>query len=234
MRNTIIKIMGFLALPFAVLHWLLFMVLQLFGSITAPILFPIAWNFRDFTNRRNNILSKFLYLYLDTLEPYGDKQYQASKGYSDGLYFSSYWEEFKFVYVWSVIRNPFWNFNYIVKLWNYEDTLRKSEADILLNLGSLTRYGIKVNTLFNTPVLKYVDEAGNYMNNRGEYLSRKYSYLGWELCVWTWKGLPYFKLSFAGRGLGADKEIQLGMNHYRYKWRIKPYLFRRKKFYEDL
>lgn len=217
----------------AFIHWALIMVIQAFGWITAKFIFPIAWYNRNWVYSNNNIVARFLYLYLDTYEPYGDVHYLWEKGMTiEQVRALTGWAEFKHVYVWSAIRNPFWNFNYLIPLADYIN--HDNDEKLCVSVGNVRQNFKRVDDWIFMPVLKYVDQYGNYLNNRGPYLSAKYSRLGWSFNLWLWKGLPYFNFAFAGRFLWADKEIQIGMNHYRYMFRFKPYLFRRKPFYEDI
>ena len=224
-------------LPFAVLHWLLFMVAQLFGFITAPVLFPVAFLLENWIYKTNNFIGGFLYLYLDTLEPYADKFWRKANGYPEDIEevkklpgLKKFWLRYK----WTAIRNPFWNFNYLVRTPDLSNPETIIKINFYTTLGRLYNYrSISYDTTSLMAVLKYVDKDGKYLNNKGEFISGKFSLFGWTLNVYSYKWLPYFNFSYAGKFLGTYKEVQIGMNNYRYTFRLKPYLFRQIEIFEE-
>jgi hypothetical protein len=90
------------------LKWLLIMLANLFGFVTAPIVFPIAYLFKGVSFVRNYLL----WLYYDDEDEFGYNVGWWMKGRERGFFTA---------YRWSALRNPAWNLQALWML-DYNDT----------------------------------------------------------------------------------------------------------------
>jgi len=145
------------------LKWLRIMMLNLFGFISAPVVFPIAYLLRRFKIVRN----KLLWIYFDDEDGFGWNVDWWAKT-------NNYKENFWTAYKWCAIRNPAWNLHTLSQL-----NKKISEYVFLSPRGILQKDGKVLEPKINiTGVLKYIDKNNEYMDNKGEYLSLKYSIIG--------------------------------------------------------
>ena len=145
------------------LKWLRIMMLNLFGFISAPVVFPIAYLLKDIKIVRD----KLLWIYFDDEDGFGWNVDWWAKT-------NNYKENFWTAYKWCAIRNPAWNLHTLSQL-----NKKISEYVFLSPRGILQKDGKVLEPKLNvTGVLKYVDNNNEYMDNKGEYLSLKYSIIG--------------------------------------------------------
>lgn len=176
--------------------WFLTMMFNLFGFITAPIIFPIAYLLRDISIVRN----KILWIYFDDEDEFGYDVYWWMRDKS-----RNFWSAYK----WCAIRNPMWNGHTL-------STINENPKSFvfLIPTGFLQKNGkILEPTIYTTAVLKYVNENDEYMDNKGEYLSLKYSTIGSQYIefynIQTRK--EYWRYSYANKLIGNIwVEIQIG------------------------
>ena len=145
----------------SVIKWLLVMIINLIGFLTAPIVFPIAYLFRNVDLIRN----KILWIYYDDEDEYASDVYWFKPNMRNGFFKA---------YLWCAIRNPAWNLQAMSLLkGSYTDYL------FLKPKGTLQKNGdILKPDLYTTAVLKYEDENGTYLDNQGPILSFRYSIIG--------------------------------------------------------
>ena len=163
------------------LKWLLQMMLNLFGFLTAPIMFPIAYVYAFIPFVRN----KLLWIYFDDEDGYG---YDVAWWMGDKK--RNFWTAYK----WCALRNPAWNLHTVF-------LFKKSDMFLPIKIkGGLIKNGnILKWDRWSIATLKYVDAQGNYMDNKGDYLSLKYSTLGKQFVIF--KNLDeelYWRFSYAG------------------------------------
>lgn len=144
------------------LKWLLSMSGNLFGFITAPIVFPLAYLLKDVKIVRE----KILWIYYDDEDEFGFDVYWFKPKMFDG---------FIKAYLWAAIRNPAWNLQAMSIL-----KQKPSYYYVFYYVkGILQKNGEIVSPALNsTAVLKYIDEDGKYMENKGPILSLKHSITG--------------------------------------------------------
>ena len=196
MRTTINKIWPFI-------HWALVMLINLLGFLTAPIIYPLLYPFRN-TLIRN--IKPFWYYFDDEDGDYGTEWFRKAKGLKTG----SFWT----AYLWSAIRNPAWNLQASLKR-------KRGNSRLIRAVGRLVRDGELV-SLRNMAVLKYVDKEGKYMDNKGSYISLKHSILGRSYYVWEVEGTTYWRYSYAGNVFGKIWiELHMGIKDVRYTFRCK-------------
>jgi hypothetical protein len=164
--------------------WLLIMVMNLLGFLTAPIMFPIAYLLRNVRIVRDYIL----WIYYDDEDEYGFDVHWFKPKMDDG---------FIKAYLWAAIRNPAWNLHTL-------NMLNGSAGNyiFLKPRGSLQRNGkILEPSLKNTAVLKYVSEDGTYMDNKGKILSLKYSVIGSQYVTFynSTNNKKYWRFSYANK-----------------------------------
>ena len=171
--------------------WLLVMVVNLLGFITAPVIFPIAYALRNIKLFRRYIL----WIYYDDEDEFGyDVDWWMSSPFKIHVNIPSFKlfgisfkgirlinvvrekdTDFFTAYLWAALRNAAWNLQAITKL-----------------LKSITQ------DLKPTRVLKYIDYDGTYMDNKGPILSLKHSKLGSVYETFKWGKLTLWRYSFAG------------------------------------
>lgn len=216
----------------AILRWAFYAIcLQIILVPYAYFFFPLVYSLRNNLRRdldENGIPKKWwqrvLWILLDDEEykaqghDYGPKWWRDSKR----IKIDNKWQKFKAAYKWGVIRNPAWNQYYLFKP-------LEGEKEEIVTKGELTQGGHRVNILAFA-VLKYVDEEGNYMDNKGEYLSLNLSILGHSMVWYKIGGRQYWRKSYAGKKWGLWWELQLGTNDRRYTIRLK---IKRVKVFEE-
>jgi hypothetical protein len=163
------------------IKWFLIMLLNLFGFLTAPIIFPIAYFLRDVKVVRN----KILWIYFDD---------------EDGFGYDVYWwmkdkpTNFLTAYRWCALRNPAWNLQalFILDKKTYYHSVKQKglmQQDAKIIKDSYT----------NNCVLKYVNHFGEYMDNKGTHLSLKHSIIGKSYVIYYLGKNKYWKFSYANR-----------------------------------
>lgn len=184
------------------IRWFLVMLVSLFGWLSAKFMFPIAYVVRDVKLFRRYIL----WIYYDDEDGFG---YNVDWWVKNQPF--NFWTAYK----WCALRNPAWNLQASLKP---KQGLKK----YISSKGSHSQNGNFDISVYDMCVLKWVNEFGEYMNNKGEYLSLKYSIIG-SMFVWykVDKRL-YWRYSFARkifRNLWI--ELMLGTNDFRYLFRLK-------------
>ena len=183
------------------------MLLNLFGFITAPIMFPIAYLFRKVRFVRNGLL----WIYYDDEDEYG---------FDVEWWMNDHKPSFWMAYKWNAIRNPAWNLQAATRF-------RSKDLDNAIALkikGMLQKNGERV-PYFNvrdlTAVLKFVDVDGGYSDNRGAMLSLRYSTIGSLFMIFYLNHKRYWRYSYANRLFGKVwMELQIGY-HTRPTFRLK-------------
>lgn len=185
----------------SILKYLAVMCISLFGFISAPIVFPILYLFRNTKLRR---IKPFWYYFDDEDSIYGAAYWRNNKGLKTN---------FVTAYRWNAIRNPAWNLQASLKP-------RKGDEVLLYAKGKLTQNGEPISPT-NVAVLMYEDEAGNWIHNTGDKVSVKYSKLG-KIFIWFNIGdTLYWRFSFANRVYrNLWLELQIGVGS-RYTFRLK-------------
>lgn len=172
------------------------MLVNLFGFLTAPFVFPFVYLLREVDLFRNCLL----WIYYDDEDGFGYGVDWWMRGRSRG-----FWTAFK----WTAIRNPAWNLHTL-------SMLKGSDMDyvFLKPKGILQREGkiLKPN-LYYIGGLKYEDEYGSYLDNKGSILSLKYSIIGSQFVkfysIKTDK--EYWRYSYANRLIdNIWVELQIG------------------------
>lgn len=184
----------------SIIRWVLVMLVNLLGFITAPFIFPIAYVFR------NTKLKKIFWIYYDDEDGFnGTQWFLEAKDLEPNT--------FKTAYLWCAIRNPAWNLQASLKP-------KEGEIKIIKSKGELTQDGSLISIL-NFAVLKYVDITGDYKDNKGDYLSLKHSRLGNSFVWYEIDGTLYWRKSIAKKVGPLWFELQLGTNDDRYTYRAK-------------
>lgn len=176
--------------------YLLIMLVNLVGFLTAPIVFPIAYLLKSLRVFRNHIL----WIYYDDEDEFGYDVYWFKPHLRNG---------FKKAYLWCAIRNPAWNLHTL-------SMLKGSDMDyiFLKPKGVLQKNGevLKPN-LYYIAGLKYEDEHGSYLDNKGPILSTKYSIIGSQFVKFynIKTGKKYWRYSYANRLIyNIWIELQIG------------------------
>lgn len=175
------------------LKWVAFMLLNLFGFVTAPIMFPIAYALRNVGIVRN----KILWIYYDDEDEFGFDVSWWMVGRK-----KNFWTAYK----WAALRNPAWNLHAL-----FSD--KEKKITITKLSGRLFHNGDWAPAALNTSaVLKYVDEEGNYMDNKGPIFSRKHSHIGQQYMeFYDEKGHNFWRYSYANKLIGKLwLELQIG------------------------
>lgn len=206
---------------FVILRWIaLGLIVPGILALLAYIFFPFAYLLRKpLRSGRKYKFWKYivipLWIFLDDEEyerqghDFGEPWWRKAKG----LKIDTNWQKFKVAYLWCAVRNPVWNMYELIRVRQGEHTIRDAS-------GRLTQDGPEVN-IMNFAVLKYVDFAGIYMDNKGPYLSLVYSILGKSKVWYTTGGRLYWRYSYAGKKFGRWIEIQAGTTDLRYTLRFK-------------
>jgi len=164
--------------------YLLTMLMNLFGFLTAPILFPIAYLLRSVSVFRNHIL----WVYYDDEDEFGYDVYWFKPHLRNG---------FKKAYLWCAIRNPAWNLHTLSMLKGPAvDYVFLKPKGILQKNSEI----LKPN-LYSIAGLKYEDDYGSYLDNKGPILSLKYSIIGSQFVRFynIKTGKKYWRYSYANR-----------------------------------
>ena len=183
--------------------------LLFFGFLTAPVVYPFAYLIQKITKK------KVLWIYHDDED--NDGCHEKVSWFNKGK--CNFWVKYK----WSALRNPAWNLHALL--------VPKSGTKTRINSkGWLERDGSEVH-IWHMAGLKYVDEEGNYQDNKGKYISLKHSIFG-KMNVWyKVENRKYFRFSRVGKFLGFWYEFQMGTNDNRYLLKFK---LKNKKIYERL
>lgn len=165
------------------LRWLSQMVFNLFGFISAPVIFPIAYLLKDVRIVRE----KLLWIYYDDEDDFGFDVYWWMVGRKRNFFTA---------YKWCAIRNPMWNGHTLSMLKGFS-----IGAYIFFRPKGILQRDGKVLSDNNTAVLKYENEFGKYMDNKGEYLSTKFSTIGSQYIefIHVKSGKIYWRYSFANK-----------------------------------
>lgn len=201
----------------SIIRWVLTMLINLLGFLTAPIIFPILYPFRNTWVRE----TKPFWFYFDDECEFGfDVEWWTAR--------DNFKPNFWWAYKWAALRNPAWNLQASLAI-HENDQNYKDRHDIVSARGQLTKDEITLHPT-NTAVLKYVDKNGNYMDNKGEFLSIKHSILGSMFLWFEYNNKLYWRYSKASKFIGnLWIEIQIGITH-RYTFRMK---FKKVKIYKN-
>lgn len=196
----------------SILRWVLVMLVNLLGYLTAKVVYPLAYLLRNVDLFRN----KLLWWFYDDEIPEAWHYQNWLKGRKE-----TFWR----MYQWHTLRNPAWNLQASLKpkqgLKNYVSSKGWHKED--------GNYDISV---FKLCVLKYVDKNGEYDDLTGDYLSLRYSIIG-KMFVWyTIDNTLYWRYSVAKKLFKKIWwELQLGTNDRRYTFRLK---IKKVKIYEAI
>ena len=191
------------------LKWLLTMIVNLSGFLTAPIMFPIAYLLRDVRVVRDYIL----WIYYDDEDNFGFDVHWFKPDMEDS---------FRKAYLWNAIRNPAWNLHTLSMLKGSSEryTFLKPSG-ILQQDGKMLEPSLRT-----TAVLKYISEDGQYLDNKGEVLSLRYSIIGSQYVEFYNNATAsnYWRYSFANKVRGSLWiELQIGFTtraSFRLKFKI--------------
>jgi len=185
----------------SLIRWLFIMIINLLGFLTAPIIFPLLYPFRNTMLRE----TKPFWYYFDDEDEFGFDLEWWMKGRKKGFWMA---------YLWGAIRNPAWNLQASLKP-------RGGTELVVSYKGLLLRDWRKLRET-EMEVLKYVDAEGEYKDNKGEFLSEKYSIFG-SMFLWFEKeGRLYWRYSIAKKIIGRLWiEFQIGITKKRYTFRLK-------------
>jgi len=202
----------------SIFKWIGVMLVNLLGFISAPIIYPFLYPFR---NKLNNI-KPFWYFFDDEDGFYGTKWFRDSLKYGNK---TDWWSKFKISYKWLALRNPAWNLQ--------ASLIPKKGHEILeeIKILDLNRNNKIVVDIKEFATLKFVNSSGEYKDNKGEYLSLKYSILGKSYLWYKIDNTLYWRYSFAGKINNKFWiEIHLGTGkRYVFRFKIKKNL----KIYEN-
>lgn len=207
----------------SVIRWVFIaVILQIIIIPLSYIIFPISYLLRDklraIMQGRCLFYKTFafpLWVFLDDMEyyvqghDYGEPWWRKAKGLS----LDTKWQRFKAAYLWGVVRNPAWNQYEVIKP-------KQGDKNIIKYNGHLTRNGEEVG-IEEFATLKWIDEEGNYSDNKGKYLSSKYSTFGKMFLWYKIKGTLYWRYSFANKVRNRWIEVHLGTTDLRYTIRFK-------------
>ena len=172
------------------------MLANLFGFVTAPIVFPIAYLLRNKSIVRN----KILWIYFDDENEFG---------YDVDWWMGNKQRNFWTAYSYCGFRNPAWN---LQALWILKGG---SESYLFLRPKGILQKDSNIihPSLVNNAVLKYVDADGMYMDNKGDFLSLKHSIIGSQFVKFynIHDNKKYWKYTFANKFIdNIWLELQIG------------------------
>lgn len=192
----------------SILRWIGVMLVNAVGFITAPLIYPLLYPFRNKINK----VKPFWYYFDDEDGDYGTDWFRESLSYGEN---KDWWSKFRVAYKWSALRNPAWNLQ--ANLVPKKGTIKVEEI-VKLNLTRNNKIIVDINEF---ATLKFVDVLGNFKDNIGSYLSLKYSILGKAFIWYKIDNTLYWRYSFANK---VSKkfwiEIHLGTGR-RYVFRLK-------------
>jgi hypothetical protein len=154
----------------SILDWVKTMSINLFGYLTAKVVYPILYPLRYDREIRPN--KPFWYYFDDEDGNYGTDWFRESLSYGD---MSTRWRKFRVAYKWSALRNPAWNLQASLKPID-------GEKKLVSTRGYVQRSGVELSP-YVFANFKYVNKEGVFKNNIGDYLSVKHSAFGKRL---TW------------------------------------------------
>ena len=192
----------------AVIRWIAVMIILGVVSVTAPVIYPIAYVLERITKK------KILWIYHDSEDADGCSA--NVNWFNKGK--CNFWVKYKWC-----LRNPAWNLHLLFKP---KQGLKKR----ISSKGWLEKNGNSDISIFTFAVLKYVDKNGIYQDNKGKYVSKKHSVFGRMLVFYKVGRTVYFRWSKVGRILGLWYELQAGTNDRRYLFRLK---FNNKKIWSE-
>lgn len=207
----------------SIIRWVIIAILlQIILIPLSYIIFPASYYFRDkirgiYYDKKGvlKILISLLWIFLDDEEferqghDYGEPWWRKAKG----LEINTKWQRFKTAYLWNVVRNPAWNQYTLIKP-------SQGDIEVIKSNGALINKNMQLSEL-DFAVLKWVDEEGEYMDNKGHFISNVYSIFG-KMFVWyKVQNRLYWRYSFAGKKFNRWIEVQIGTTDLRYTIRFK-------------
>lgn len=194
----------------SIFDWIATMSKNLLGFITAPIIYPILYPFRNDPDIRGK--KPFWYYFDDEDGDYGTDWFRESLPYGNK---TDKWSLFKTAYKWSALRNPAWNLQASLVPNN------KGEQTIISSKGKLIKNGEEQSPLVFAG-FKYINLNGDYKDNRGDFLSIKHSTFGKMFTWYESGGRLFWRLSYANNIFSKLWiEFHIGTNNYRYTFRLK-------------
>jgi hypothetical protein len=196
----------------SILRWVLYMLVSLMGFLTAPIVYPLLYPFKDNFFIRST--KPFWYYFDDEDGNFGFLAWRMDKGYD----LSTKWNRFKCAYHWLAIRNPAWNLQ--ASLRPYQGAKDSVEEIYVSSKGALYNDGYIEDEL-SFAVLNFENQLGEFTHGVGEYLSYQYSIFGSLFLWYKIENKLYWRYSLA-KNMFKDYyiEIQIGTG-YRYVFRFK-------------
>lgn len=193
----------------SILDWVKTMSINLFGYLTAKIVYPILYPLRYDGDIRPN--KPFWYYFDDEDGNYGTDWFRESLSYGD---MSTKWRKFRVAYKWSALRNP---------AWNLQASLKPIDGGkkLVSTRGYVERSGVELSP-YVFANFKYVNKDGVFKNNIGDYLSVKHSAFGKRLTWYKVDDKLYWRLSYANNVVSKLWiELHLGVSNDRYTFRLK-------------
>ena len=193
----------------SILDWIKTMSINLFGYLTAKIVYPILYPLREDDDIRRK--KPFWYYFDDEDGDYGTDWFRESLSYGD---MSTRWRKFRVAYKWSALRNPAWNLQASLKP-------IEGEKELVSTRGYVQRSGVELSP-YVFANFKYVNKDGVFKNNIGDYLSVKHSAFGKSLTWYKVGNKLYWRLSYANNLVSKLWiELHLGVSNDRYTFRFK-------------
>ena len=193
----------------SILDWIRTMSINLFGYLTAKIVYPILYPLRYDDDIRYK--KPFWYYFDDEDGNYGTDWFRESLSYGD---MSTKWRKFRVAYKWSALRNPAWNLQASLKPID-------GEKELVSTSGYVQRSGVELSP-YVFANFKYVNKDGIFKNNIGDYLSVKHSAFGKSLTWYKVGKKLYWRLSYADNLVSKLwVELHLGVSNDRYTFRFK-------------
>ena len=153
-----------------IVRWIGIMLFYGFGFVTAPIVYPVLYLFRNKINS---------WWFDDEDGHYGNEKFKKGRK-----------ESFWLAYQWSALRNPFWNGHTKTFIPN------SGVKHYISHKGEIKKDGNFDISVYDMAVIKTTDKYGKYEDNFGDYFSYKYSIIG-KMYVKYWVGnKDYFRFSY--------------------------------------
>jgi hypothetical protein len=192
----------------SIADWAGTMSANLFGWLTAKVVYPIVYTIRD----KEFIQRKPFWFYLDDEDGhYGTDWFREALRYGHK---TDWWSRFKIAYEWLAIRNPAWNLQASL-------VPKDGEKVLVETWGKAIKDGNEVDPyLFAN--FKYENVDGIFKNNKGDFLSLKHSAIGKRFTWYKVGDRLYWRLSYANKAISKMWiEFHLGISNDRYTFRLK-------------
>lgn len=209
----------------SVIRWFsIAIILDTLISVLSYIVYPIVYPIRNFIRKWYNSDSKIkrilitpLWIFLadgsfeENGHEFGNDWWLEAKNTK----LDTSWRKFWAAYQWNVLRNPAWNRYLLIKP-------QQGEPEIVSQSGKLYReeYPVSIMDFAN---LKYVNDKGEFRDNKGDFLSMYFSIFGKSFVWYRINNRLYWRYSLAKRvkPFGFWIELHAGTNDRRYTIRGK-------------